>query len=37
MSAGNEEIVVLDEGIDETAENLTGCCSGSVNKARTSK
>jgi hypothetical protein len=33
----NEEsgVMVLDEGIEETAENLSGCCSAAVAKART--
>ncbi len=26
MKTGNEAIVVLDEGIEENAESLAGCC-----------
>jgi hypothetical protein len=35
---GNEEsgVLVLDDGIEEAAESLSGCCSAAVSKARTS-
>jgi hypothetical protein len=35
---GNEEsgVMVLDDGIEESAETMSGCCSASVTKARTS-
>ncbi len=35
METGNEAIVVLDEGIEESAENLSGCCKSASAKAIT--
>jgi len=36
MEAEESGVMVLDEGIEESLENLAQCCSGSVAKARTS-
>jgi putative radical SAM-modified peptide len=37
MESQESEIIVIDEGIEESSETLSGCCSSGVKKLATTK